>query len=284
MQKLIDYTQKYTPIFHEMTLTDDEWEMLEPFFPPLEYKGRGRRPLPTRKVFQAFLYLLVCPVPTRHMKRFLGVCDETISTRVDGWIRGAVFHEIWGIALGHYEDFIGLDLSRFLVDGCLTKTPNGGQQTGESPVDRGKSGTKRSLGTDAKGVPLAIIQAPANTHDTRLLEDTVGSIKDSLTSVDITPEIPLVLHLDLGYRGPIAAAAAQDQACEIILPTINTRKREARKRAPVECCHKKFNCFRGLLFRQFRSHDRQAALLMMAAAIIIWRACSRRLARRPWMN
>jgi hypothetical protein len=38
----------------------------------------------------------------------------------------------------------------------MTKAPLGGAGTGANPTDRGKKGTKRSILTDAKGIPLLL--------------------------------------------------------------------------------------------------------------------------------
>jgi putative transposase len=37
--------------------------------------------------------------------------------------------------------------------------------TGANPTDRGKSGTKRHVLTDQKGIPLSVSITGANTHD-----------------------------------------------------------------------------------------------------------------------
>lgn len=46
------------------------------------------------------------------------------------------------IALTAYHRMIGLDLQDLSVDGAITKAPCGGEVAGDSPVDRGKQGTK----------------------------------------------------------------------------------------------------------------------------------------------
>ncbi len=51
----------------------------------------------------------------------------------------------------------------------MTKAPLGGEATGPTPTDRGKKGTKRSLLTDGKGIPLAISVAGANAPDCTIL-------------------------------------------------------------------------------------------------------------------
>jgi hypothetical protein len=52
------------------------------------------------------------------------------------------------------------------------KAPCGGQIAGTSPVDRRKQGLKRSPVTDAGGIPLGAVPAPANRRDDGLLAAT----------------------------------------------------------------------------------------------------------------
>lgn len=51
-----------------------------------------------------------------------------------------------------------------------------GKKTGKNPTDRGKLGVKRSVLTDARGVPLGVAVAGANAHDQTLVEETLTSI------------------------------------------------------------------------------------------------------------
>jgi hypothetical protein len=72
--------------------------------------------------------------------------------------------------LGAYQRPFGLELEHLAVDGCTTKAPCGGQVARPSPVDRRKQGLKRSvLTTDAGGVPLGAVAAPANRRNDGLL-------------------------------------------------------------------------------------------------------------------
>jgi transposase len=51
------------------------------------------------------------------------------------------------------------------VDSVIVRAFGGGEDTGPSPVDRRKPGTKHTLLVDRHGVPLAIRTAPANASD-----------------------------------------------------------------------------------------------------------------------
>jgi hypothetical protein len=72
---------------------------------------------------------------------------------------------------------IGLDLDELAVDGCLTKAPGGGDAAGRTPVDRGKQGLKRSVVTDRAGIPLHVVSAGANHHDSPLLGPTLARLE-----------------------------------------------------------------------------------------------------------
>jgi IS5 family transposase len=85
-------------------------------------------------------------------------------------------------------------LDDLAVDGCITKAPGGGEVAGRSPVDRGKQGLKRSIVTEATGLPLHLVSAGANRHDSPLLEPTLAG----LDKLDRLPE-DLTVHLDRGY-------------------------------------------------------------------------------------
>lgn len=77
----------------------------------------------------------------------------------------------------------------------ITKSPCGGEVSGRSPVDRGKQGTKRSVAADGDGIPLHLLAARANDHDSPLLEPTLAGISEAIGPL---PDGPCV-HLDRGY-------------------------------------------------------------------------------------
>src|SRR5436309_7620330 len=52
----------------------------------------------------------------------------------------------------------------------------GEKSTGPNPTDRAKSGTKRSLLVDGKGVPLGIIADAANRHDMKMTKSTLQNV------------------------------------------------------------------------------------------------------------
>jgi hypothetical protein len=80
------------------------------------------------------------------------------------------------IAWASYDRMIGLARDDLSVDGCITKAPCGGEVAGRSPVDRGKLGLKRSTVADGCGIPLGVLSAPANAHDSPPLCPTLDRL------------------------------------------------------------------------------------------------------------
>ncbi len=78
----------------------------------------------------------------------------------------------------------------------MTKAPLGGARKGANPTDRGKKGTKRSVLTDGKGIPLSVVVDGANRHDKKLVKRTLEAIFfERLSPEDIIQNI----CMDKGY-------------------------------------------------------------------------------------
>lgn len=65
---------------------------------------------------------------------------------------------------------------------------------GRSPVDPAKQGLKWSPLVEAEGIPLGAVAAPANRHDSPLLDPTL----DTLARLAPLPG-SMTVHLDRGY-------------------------------------------------------------------------------------
>jgi hypothetical protein len=126
-----------------------------------------------------------------------GCSDRTIRRRLKEWAEAGLATKIHATALAAYDKIIGLELGDLAADGCITKAPCGGEKAGPSPVDRRKGGLKRSMATDGGGVPLGLVSAGANRHDSPLLGPTIKEVKQQVGPL---PE-NATMHLDSGYDG-----------------------------------------------------------------------------------
>ena len=135
-------------------------------------------------------------------------------------------------------------------------------------------GTKRSVLTDEKGLPLSVVLSGANTHDIKLLEETLDKIVISRPAVcDLHPQN---LCLDAGYTGSAQSAQVRQYTTHI-RPRSEERKEMERKsdfkarRWVVEVTHSFFNRFRKLLVRFEKKAQNYLVLIHFACAIIVWR-------------
>jgi transposase len=135
--------------------------------------GCHRPRIPDRVIFDKLIQLLVFGCGYRRIAD--DSCSATtLRRRRDEWITAGVAEQLRLAVLAAYDRMLGLELDQLAVDGCTTKAPCGGQTAGPSPVDRRKQGLKRSMVTDAGGIPLGAVPAPANHHRRRAAGGNVG--------------------------------------------------------------------------------------------------------------
>jgi hypothetical protein len=175
------------PIFEQFRALLPEREVNHPL-------GCHRPRIPDRVVFEKLLQVLV--FGCAYWRIADESCSETtLRRRRDEWIALGVMDALRELVLEAYDRLIGLELAEVAVDGCITKAPCGGEQSGRNPVDRGKQGTKRSTAVDARGIPIGTVTAPANRHDSPLLPKTLDAVTETLGEL---PE-RMSVHLDRGY-------------------------------------------------------------------------------------
>lgn len=202
-----------------------------------------------------------------------GCSDRTIRRRVNYWAQIGIAEKIHALALQAYDRMIGLQLDELSVDGCITKVPGGGESAGRSPVDRGKQGLKRSVATEATGVPLGIVSAGANRHDSPLLVPTLKVTKEQVG------ELPdrVNVNLDRGYDSDKTRSALGELGFtgEIARKGIPAPI-QAGKRWVVERSHAWMNGF-GKLRRCTEKRSRVVDFyLYLSAAIVTLRMLIRR--------
>ncbi len=184
------------------------WEQFEALLPErtMEHPLGCHRPrIPDRVVFEKLVAVLVFGCA------YWRIADEkcsasTLRRRRDEWIEAGVMEGLEEIAIGAYDRIIGLELADVSVDGCITKSPCGGEKSGRSPVDRGKRGIKRSTAVDGRGIPIGVVTAGANRHDSPLLGSTLDAVQ---TSVGL-PEHAKV-HLDRAYDSGVTRRLLEER-------------------------------------------------------------------------
>ena len=159
----------------------------------------------------------------------------------------------------------------------LRKHLLGEKSTGPNPTDRSKSGTKRSILVDGKGVPIGVSVDGANRHDMKMSKATLQSI------VVYRPE-PTIrskqhMCLDKGYDFPEVYELLEEYGYTIHIPLRGEEKSSRRKEIPgyrarhwvVERTHSWMNRFRRLLIRWEKKVENHIAMLHFACAWITYR-------------
>jgi putative transposase len=152
-----------------------------------------------------------------------------------------------------------------------------GEKTGANPTDRGKKGVKRSVLSEANGIPVGLAVDGANRHDMKMARHTLQSIP--VQRPKPTKRKPQGLCLDKGYD----YHEVRDLAKEFgFTAHIRSRGEEAQaikqkagykaRRWVVERTHSWLNRFRRILVRWEKLPQNYIAMLHLAFGIITWRA------------
>ena len=152
-----------------------------------------------------------------------------------------------------------------------------GKKTGKNPTDRAKSGVKRSVLTDANGIPLSIAVSGANTHDMKMTRETLIGIQTKRPKP--TKKKKQNMYLDKGYDFDEVRTLIKEFGYTEHIQKRGTDaqkiKKSARKKARrwvVERTHSWMNRFRGLLIRWSKKPENYIAMLHLVCALITWRS------------
>ena len=260
-------------------LIEPIWEQFATLLPPRKVDvhplGCHRHRVPDRLIFDKLVQVLVFGCAYERIADEL--CSATtLRRRRDEWIDSGAMEKLREIVLEAYDKLIGLELSDVAVDCCLTKAPCGGERAGRNPVDRGKQGIKRSTIVDAKGIPLGAVAAPANRHDSPLLEQTL----DTLEPLGRLPE-QISVHLDRGYDSRSTREKLKDRGLLAVISKKGTpAPLQATKRWVVERTNSWHNAHKKLVWCTERRERVIDFWVAFSEVIII----VRRLIRRGWAH
>ena len=153
----------------------------------------------------------------------------------------------------------------------------GEKSTGPNPTDRSKSGTKRSILVDGKGVPIGVSVDGANRHDMKMSKATLQSIV--IYRPEPTIKSKQHMCLDKGYDFPEVYELLEEYGYTIHIPLRGEERRTKSEVIPgyrarhwvVERTHSWMNRFRRLLIRWEKKVENHIAMLHYACAWITYR-------------
>lgn len=266
----------------EWRISDELWAEMEPLLPPGKPHPLGcHNPrVPNRDAMNAILFVLRTGCQWNALNA-TGICSSSSAhRRFQEWTKAGVFEKFWQRGLLVYDDLVGIDWAWVSMDGAMTKAPLGGEKTGPNPTDRGKKGTKRSLLTDAEGIPIGMAVDGANRNDHKMARETLESTPVKRPTPTATK--PQGICLDKGYDYDEVRALVEEFK---FIPHIRARGEEAQelkkstrqkaRRWVVERGHSWLNRFRRILVRWEKKAENYIAMLHLACGIIVFRASGR---------
>jgi transposase len=148
-------------------LPDDFYDLLSHHLPPEQPVGpKGGRPrIPHRVALKVIWFVLVTGCRWADVPPEMGCSGRTAHRRLRQWEELGVWDRLHADLLRLLRQADKLDPDLVIVDSVIVRAFGGGEDTGPSPVDRRKPGTKHTLLVDRHGVPLAIHTAGANASD-----------------------------------------------------------------------------------------------------------------------
>ena len=236
--------------------------------------GGGRKPLATRNVFAAIVYVLRTGIQWKALPKDLFGSPSAIHRYFREWEQKGFFLELWERGLSEYDDMEGIAWEWQSIDGSMNKAPLARESSGANPTDRGKKGTKRHLLVDERGVPLSIVVTGANRHDVsqletvlkrKIVEPIMVAEKENLCAdAAFFGDAPEAIIREEGYE-PYVRGRGEEKVVKLKNPLFKAR------RWVVEACHSWFNRFRKLTIRYEKLDSTHLALTHLAAAIIALR-------------
>ena len=251
------------------------WETLRQLIPEKQSRLGRPRSVNFQTILAGIFFVLRTGIQWQALPREKFGPPSTIYYYFARWADAGIFEKMWAVALETYDQLKGLDWEWQSIDGAITKAPLGGEATGKNPTDRAKSGTKRSLMTEANGIPVAIVSSGANTLDRQLLESTLAA--RVIEKPSPTEQINQHLCLDKGYD---YVECYQVGLNRNFTPHIRSRweeKVEKKKNETYQCrrwvvevTHSWLNRFRKILIRFEKLVSRHLGLLQLACCYIVF--------------
>ena len=185
-------------------LSDALWQRVEPLLPPPPTPKRADRPgrhrLDNRMALVGILFVLKTGINREDLPVEMG-CGSgmTCWRRLNEWTQAGVWAKLHELLLAELEYAGKIDWSKAAVDSSHVRARGGGEQTGPSPVDRRKKGSKHHVVVDGNGTRLAATVTAGNYPDIRELEAVVDAVPPVRGKAGRPKRRPRALYGDRAY-------------------------------------------------------------------------------------
>jgi transposase len=182
-------------------MPDAFYDLVSHHLPPERPVGpKGGHPrIAHRVVLKVIWFVLATGCRWEDVPHEMGCSGRTAHRRLRLWEDLGVWDRLHADLLRLLRQADKLDPDLVIVDGVIVRAFGGGEETGPSPVDRRKKGTKHTLLVDRHGVPLAIRTAGANASDHTQIIPVVLDFPHVGGKPGRPKELPDALYADRGY-------------------------------------------------------------------------------------
>jgi transposase len=193
------------------------WEIVQPLIPavPPRPQGGGTAVTDDRAVFTAIVFVLTSGCAWRHLPPSFGVSMPTAHRRFTAWTEAGLWPKLHRAVLDRIGAKGEIDWSAAILDAAAVRA-KGGSLTGPNPVDRGRTGSKLHVLSDANGLPLLVGVSAAHTHDSHALQPMIQGLPAIRSRRGPRRRKPARLRADKAYDSrptePGSASAASSRA------------------------------------------------------------------------
>lgn len=200
-----------------------ELELYLPAEKPVDPKG-GRPRIDHWTVMKVIWFVLATGCRWEDVPAEMGCSGRTAHRRLRLWELLGIWDRLHLHLLTLLRRAGELEQETAIIDSVQVRAFGGGEETGPSPVDRRKAGTKHTVMVDRNGVPLAIRMAPANASDHTQILPIVMLNFPRVGGLPGRPrELPEEVYADRGYDSDATRAIL---AWLGVLPVIARRNTE----------------------------------------------------------
>jgi len=198
-----------------LTLTEEQLDWLCERIPdsPRDPRG-GRPPVDKRKVVQGIFWVLDNGAKWKDLPPEFR-SKSTVHRWFKKWVEAGVFEDVMRNAGRCVETRDGFKICECFIDGTFRKARGGGDGIGCTKAGKG---VKIMVMIDARGLPVAVDTAPANPHESTLVQQ--------LFEFMLTDEVPERLIGDKAYDNDALDEKLAEQGIEMIAPHRSNRKEE----------------------------------------------------------
>lgn len=198
-----------------LRLTNEELEWICDRLPeaPRSPLG-GRPPADKRRVVAGIFWILDNGAKWKDLPREFG-SKSTVHRWFKRWVEEGVFEAIMRDAGRCVEERDGYRLYECFVDATFSKAKGGGAGIGCTKAGKG---VKIIMLVDARGLPVAIDTAPANRHESQLVQQMFEFM--------LPAEMPARIIGDKAYDSDALDAVIENLGSEMIAPHRSNRRPE----------------------------------------------------------